>query len=342
MGVRGLQKARVIERDYSFLLNRPEHSFDEKAIDRELLTKRVLITGAGGSIGSALAMRISKSNAHELFVVGRSELPIFNLLADLRHPKCNVSVIPFIGDAGSPTLAKKIHEWRPDIVIHAAAHKHVGLMESQPDEAFRNNTEATVNLARACEAAGVGRFIFISTDKAVNPSSNMGASKRIAEEMLTFNPLNLNVTICRFGNVLGSSGSLVEILEKDRAAGRPFRLTAPTMTRYFITACEAVGLVLTSGLLFGNGLFTLEMGSPVALTAIAHLIGGPGWKTEWLGAGVGEKTEEELIRHGESRTITPHPGIFRLESLYNRRDAERVFCKVKQNPEALKTEAFYL
>lgn len=331
----------MIERDYSFLLNRPEHEFDERAIDRALLAKRILITGAGGSIGSALAMRISKSNAHELFIVGRSELPVFNLLADLRHPGCNVSVIPFIGGAGSDQLAKKIEEWRPDIVIHAAAHKHVGLMEAQPEEAFRNNTEATQSLALACDMAGVERFIFISTDKAVNPSSNMGASKRLAEAWLLSRKLRMGVTVCRFGNVLGSSGSLVEILEKDRAAGRPFLMTSEAMTRYFITAREAVGLVLTSGLVFGDGMFTLDMGSPIPIADIATKLSVPGQKIEWLGAGRGEKMGEEIIGGREVRSETEHPGIFWLTPTLDARTADETIAGVRINPELLKSAASF-
>lgn len=298
----------MIHKDYSFLLERPEWNFDEAGIDAALANKRVLITGAGGSIGSALANRVANSPAQSLAVIGHSELPIFNLCAKLADSK--VPVHSGIFDVGSDLFSNFIPFWRPDIVLHAAAHKHVGLMQAQPEAAFKNNTEATILLAKSA-VRSKARFIFISTDKAVNPTSIMGSSKRLAEAwLLTHVP---DARICRFGNVLGSSGSLVEILERRIAAGESIKLTSPEMKRYFITAHEAVGLVLTSGLLLGAGLYSLEMCEQVPIVNIAKKL-GPNSVIEWTNPGSGEKFDEEVIGHGEEKVLTFHPGIFQVES----------------------------
>jgi FlaA1/EpsC-like NDP-sugar epimerase len=298
----------MIERDYSFLLSRPEWTFDIPQINGALAGKRVVVTGAGGSIGSALCRRIASSTAASLLAVGHGELSIFNLLQDLGRTA--VPVLPRILDVGSGDMESHLEVFRPDIIIHTAAYKHVGLMEKQPETALRNNTVNTLRLALVAARAGAKRFIFISTDKAVAPTTVMGASKRLAEVGLLADP-PLPTTVCRFGNVLGSSGSLVEILEKRKKEGRPFKLTHRGMRRFWITANEAVGLVLTSGLLFGDGMFTMEMGESLPIEETARRLDRDA-VIEWGTALPSEKENEDLVGPGEIRTPTTHPGIFQL------------------------------
>lgn len=323
----------MIEKNYAGLLSRPEWSFDDAAIDAALSGKRVLITGAGGSIGSALALRVSKSPAAFLGVVGHSEISIHNLLPHLSGS--SVPVGHAIMDVGSASMSVPLSDWKPDIIFHAAAHKHVSLMEKQPAEAFKNNVEATIHLSLLARSYNVGKFVFISTDKAVSPTSVMGASKKLAEAWL-MTDIPRDHTVCRFGNVLGSSGSLVEILERRVAEGKNFQLTAPGMKRFCITAKEAVGLVLTSGLLFPPGLYTLEMGAPVRIEDIAARI-SPSTPIEFTNPGPGEKFDEDLIAPGEERSRTDHPGIYAISNpdLFGAR-VRWLINSVRENPEKLK------
>lgn len=299
-------------KDYAFLLNRPEHTFHEAKIDYALAGKRVLVTGAGGSIGSALVRRLVKSPVRFIGLVGHSEAPIFNLLQAVPQPASLMqSVVADVGHA--PSMRDVMKMWEPDIIFHAAAHKHVALMERQPFDAFKNNTVATLQLAKiALESRSVRKFVFISTDKAVRPTSVMGASKRLAEVGLqqNFAPF---ATICRFGNVLGSAGSLVEIIEKRMAAGESVFITDPRMKRYFITAKEAVGLVLTAGMLEDGGCFSLDMGSPINVMDIVRKMGNPKFETGL--PGTGEKFDEELLCENEWFLATGTSGVLKVANL---------------------------
>lgn len=324
----------MIMKDYSFLLERPEWQFDEAAIDAALAGKRVMITGAGGSIGTALARRISNSGAQSIACIGHSELPIFNLRAALAASKVPIHYGVF--DVGSELFSNFVPFWRPDYILHAAAHKHVGLMESQPEQALKNNTEATILLAKSAVKVQA-RFIFISTDKAVNPTSIMGASKRLAEAWLQTNMPEAR--ICRFGNVLGSSGSLVEILEQRVAEGKSITLTSPDMVRYFITAKEAVGLVLTSGLLCEPGIYSLEMGEQVPIVNVAAKLSPPGAVIEFTNPGSGEKFFEEVIGRGEEKQLSPHRGIFKVSLALSRHRVDWCLAQARSNPSDLKTIA---
>jgi len=300
----------MIDRDYSSLLNRPEHLFDASRIDFGLLAKRILVTGAGGSIGSALVRRIVQANPEKVWLVGHGEDSIFQLLQKLEEENCPASVVPVISDAYSFEIAKTIREEGLDCVFHAAAHKHVGLLEQNPRAAIANNTQATIGLSRLCARAGV-RFVFISTDKAVNPTTVMGASKRLAEAKVSCQEGD-NV-ICRFGNVLGSAGSLVEIVERRFAAGRPVKITHPDMRRFFITAKEAVGLVLTAGLRGNPGTYSLEMGEPVYIKQlVSKLVEDAKLVVE--GSPIyGEKLVEEIYSKEENVfDVGFHPGIRRI------------------------------
>lgn len=314
-------------KDYSFLLNRPEHVFDECGINEALRDKQVLITGGGGSIGSAIARRINASPAKFIGLVGHSEAPIFNLRQSLWFDSRLDSAIVDIGDALA--MRELINRWAPDIIIHAAAHKHVALMERQPLAAFKNNTVATLQLAQiALESPSVRRFVFISTDKAVRPTAVMGASKRLAEVGLQqhFAPF---ATICRFGNVLGSAGSLVEIIEKRMAAGEPIFITDPRMKRYFITAKEAVGLVLTAGLLEDGGCYTLDMGAPVNIMDLVRKMGNPKFETGL--PGTGEKFDEELLCENEWFLATGSSGVLRVVTS-KESDADAAIARVLADP----------
>jgi len=258
----------MIDKDYSHLLCRPEHTFDEKGIDRELLTKNILVTGAGGSIGSALSRRINKAHPNNLYLLGHGEDSIFQLLQRFRDEPGNGSVHPMISDVQSGEVATLLRDGSIDFVFHTAAHKHVGLMESNPRAAFANNTQTTIWLARQCEKHSVP-LIYVSTDKAVKPTTVMGASKKLAEAWIDAN-CKLTRTI-RLGNVLGSAGSLVEIVERKAADGAKFTLNHPDMARFFVTAKEAVGLALST-LTLRPGKYCLDMGKPLRIDELVRKI----------------------------------------------------------------------
>jgi FlaA1/EpsC-like NDP-sugar epimerase len=300
----------MIDTDYSHLLNRNEYRFEESNINDALLTKRILVTGAGGSIGSALVRRIAKAYADKIWLVGHGEDSIFQLQQRLEEEECNASIIPVIADVYSTEVARIIEKENLDYVFHAAAHKHVGLMQANPRAAIANNTQATIWLARKCSEA-ITRFVFISTDKAVNPATVMGASKRLAEAWVSAN--SEDAVICRFGNVLGSSGSLVEIVERRAASGLPIHITHPDMRRYFITAKEAVGLVLTAGLFCKSGTYSLEMGEAILIENLVRKL-SPDSKVffdkQQLSA---EKLAEEIHSADELvMDVDIHPGIRRI------------------------------
>lgn len=270
-----------------------------------------MITGAGGSIGSAVARRVCNAEVESVQLVDNSEFALFSLLSERSlTAKHRAHVV----DIGSNQMAGLIDSLCPDIIIHTAAFKHVGLMEGSPMSAYYNNTLATVRLARQARHKGVGQFLFVSTDKAVKATNYMGASKRLAEAWLLTHLRDI-VKVCRFGNVLGSSGSLVEIVFNRLHAGLPITITDPSMERYFITPQEAVGLLLTSLTMDGSGPFTIEMGSPVKVMELVKRVADVlvlplEFELSWIGAG--EKITEELINTGEERKSTEHPGIFSL------------------------------
>lgn len=262
----------MINKDYSHLLCRPERTFDESAIDKELSGKRILITGAGGSIGSALSQRILAANPAKVYLLGHGEDSIFQLVRWLRNGfNESLPIHEMICDVYSTEvdalLRTGLH--KIDYVFHTAAHKHVGLMETNPRAAIMNNTQATIWLGRKCKEVGT-RLVNVSTDKAVKPTTVMGASKKLAEAWLDANCQDHRVTI-RLGNVLGSAGSLVEIVEKLNQTGGKFLLNHRDMARYFITAKEAAGLILAGGTNF-PGKYTLDMGKPLLISALVKQV----------------------------------------------------------------------
>lgn len=258
--------------------------------------KRVVVTGAGGSIGSAIVKRLL-GTVEFIGLVGHSEAPIFRLQQDIADNLGETQVDTRIVSVGNHP-EQWIDTWEPDLIIHAAAHKHVGLMASQPEAALSNNTMNTITLANAAYAMGVPKFVFISTDKAADPTTVMGASKRLAEAyLLSRAPY---ASVCRFGNVIGSSGSVVEIFYERLSKGQPVNLTSPGMKRYFITPDEAVSLTLASVL--EPGLYSLDMGPQVLISDIIDRLGkqlGVIPQVNITNPVAGEKEDEQLFNEGE-------------------------------------------
>ena len=308
------------------LLGRKRVNLDSAHIRSMLSGKRVMITGAGGSIGRELVAQILTFTPHSLLCVDRSEIAIFNLQQEILQT-CDAKKIVqtrvldiYQNDELKPAFTR----FKPEIIFHAAAHKHVSLMESQPAEALRNNFFSTVQLMRLASSFEAERFILISTDKAINPSSVMGASKRLAElALLEQQQTSNNQTrfmAVRFGNVLGSSGSVIEIFKKQIARGGPLTVTDPEVTRFFMTVQEAVGLVLQSATQGQGGeIFVLDMGDPVKITDVARqMIALSGYKEhddmeiQFVGLSPGEKLHEEVQHLSETLQPTNHPQVMRF------------------------------
>ena len=323
-----VQVSQLRQVEVEDLLGRPPVELATDAI-RELLAGRtVMVTGAGGSIGSELCRQIVGFEPACLLLVERSEVSMFAIEQELFQRGISREIIrPLVVDILDKERLEQVFEtYRPHVVFHAAAHKHVPMMESQPAEAIRNNALGTVLLAEAAVAYGVDRFVQISTDKAINPTSVMGASKRLAEIFLqsfhASNPGQTRFMAVRFGNVLGSSGSVIPIFKRQIAAGGPVTVTDPEMTRYFMTIPEAVGLVLQSAMQGAGGeIFVLDMGKPVKIVDLARnlielsgLVPDKDISIEFMGLRPGEKLFEELNLDRETHSPTGHPKIMRLEA----------------------------
>jgi FlaA1/EpsC-like NDP-sugar epimerase len=318
--------------DAARLIGRHPHKLDESSI-RETLTGRVvMITGSGGSIGSELARIVGRFEPERLILVERSENALFEIDREIRRMYPQVDCRAVLHDVtNAPRTMGMVASHRPQILFHAAAHKHVPMMEDHPAEAIENNFYGTRSIADAAHAHRVERFVMISTDKAVNPSSVMGASKRLAELYIQY--LNTRsdtmFAMVRFGNVLGSACSVVPIWRQQIAAGRPVTVTDPQMTRYFMTIPEAAGLVIQSAACVhrsgspderlstgGATVFLLDMGDPIRIVDLAfRFIRASGLEPqidvpiEFTGARPGEKLFEELAYDGEDMLPTPHESI---------------------------------
>ena len=307
------------------LLGRSPVNLDGEGIARLLRDRVVLVTGAGGSIGSELCRQILAHGPRRLLLIDQTEIALFEIEHELMATPQRDLLLPLIADISDEDATRAILlRHRPEIIFHAAAHKHVPMMERQPGEALKNNTLATAMLARLAAEFCVERFVFISTDKAINPTSVMGCSKRLAEMALQAQqqaPANRTTFLAvRFGNVLGSSGSVIPIFRRQIAAGGPVTVTHPEMTRYFMTIPEAVGLVLqTVTLGTGGEIFILDMHEPVKILDMARqMIELSGYQPDVdieikiTGLRPGEKLFEELRHTGETHEPTEHPRIFRL------------------------------
>lgn len=329
-----LKVSQMRDVDINDLLGREVVQLDVHSIEAFLRDKVILVTGAGGSIGSEMCRQVCTFGPKLLLLVEQSENPLFFVERELRNTFPEVNYEAIVCDIVDKQRVDKIYEqYHPQVVIHAAAHKHVPLMESNPGEAIKNNVVGTRNMADAAEAFGTEHFVMISTDKAVNPTSIMGSSKRIAEMYIQDlnNTSNTHFVTVRFGNVLGSNGSVIPIFKKQIAEGGPVTVTHPDMTRYFMTIPEASQLVLQAAAMGKGGeIFLLDMGEPVKIIDLAReLITLSGFRVDedieirFSGLRPGEKLFEELSIEGEDMIATKHPKIAIWKTISKDRQALR-------------------
>lgn len=317
--------SRVRPVEVQDLLGRPQVSLDTAGIRRLIEGRCILVTGAGGSIGSELCRQIAAHSPKRLLMVEQAESNLFIIEQELQEGGNAVAAVPLVADILDGERMEYIFgRYKPDAVFHAAAHKHVYMMERQPAEAIANNAFGTRLLARLSAAHGVREFVLISTDKAINPTSVMGATKRLAElqalAVASAESTATKVMAVRFGNVLGSSGSVIPIFKRQIANGGPVTVTHPEVVRYFMTIPEAVGLVLQTAVLGQGGeIFVLDMGQPIKILDLARqMIELSGFIPErdieikFTGLKPGEKLFEELQHHSEELLKTAHPRIMRF------------------------------
>ncbi|MEK5079761.1 nucleoside-diphosphate sugar epimerase/dehydratase [Solibacillus sp. FSL W7-1436] len=303
------------------LLGREEVKLDMLALSNNLTNKKILITGAGGSIGSEICRQTAQFHPQQIILLGHGENSIYKIHLELSEKAeyKDIEFVPVIADVQDrERIFQVVQQYKPDVIYHAAAHKHVPMMESNPKEAVKNNVFGTKNIAEAAHAFGVPNFVMISTDKAVNPPNVMGATKRIAEiiiqNLATYS--DTNFAAVRFGNVLGSRGSVIPRFKAQIAAGGPVTVTHPDMTRYFMTIPEASRLVLQAGALARGGeVFVLDMGEPMKIVDLAkNIIRLSGFsdeeiEIEFSGIRPGEKMYEELLNAEEIQEEHIYPKI---------------------------------
>jgi FlaA1/EpsC-like NDP-sugar epimerase len=310
---------------YRDLLGREMVQLDEVRIGDYLADKSVLITGAGGSIGSELCRQICRFRPKSVALYERAESPLYELDIELKRNFPDIEIVPLLADVRDRRQLEKAFEAsRPHSVFHAAAYKHVPILELQPWKAIKNNVQGTRNVVEYAHEFGVERFVYVSTDKAVRPVNIMGTSKRVAEMLVQGqNGCGLSDTrymIVRFGNVAGSVGSVVPLFKKQIEKGGPVTVTHPEITRYFMTIPEACQLILQAGAMGEGGeIFILDMGTPIKIDDMARdLISLSGFepdvdiKIEYIGLRPGEKLYEELITEGEGIVPTSHEKIMVL------------------------------
>lgn len=307
--------------DLEDILRREPVKLDLGQIAGYLTGKRVLVTGAGGSIGSELCRQIAKMSPSHVTLLGKGENSIYEIHQELTAKFPHLAIEPVIADVqDKPRIFNIFSRVQPQVVFHAAAHKHVPLMEAQPAEAVQNNIFGTQTVAEAADRANVEKFVLISTDKAVNPTSVMGATKRVAEMIIqNMNRISdTNFVAVRFGNVLGSRGSVIPLFKKQILKGGPITITHPDMKRYFMTIPEASQLVLQAGALAQGGeVFVLDMGEPIKIvdmaTDLIELSGlepGRDIEIQFTGLRPGEKLFEELLTAEEGTSSTKHEKIY--------------------------------
>ena len=303
------------------LLGRAPISLDWNSIREGLAGKRVMITGGGGSIGSELCRQIARLNPVELVVVDNSEYSLYRIDLELRSEYQDLVFCSILGDiCDSATVEKVVGEYKPDMIFHAAAYKHLPMLQTQVREAVRNNVVGTMRLSEAADRHGVETFVLISTDKAVNPANIMGATKRVAEMYCqnTNARSNTRYITVRFGNVLNSNGSVVPLFQEQIERGGPVTVTHPEISRYFMTITEASQLIMQAALLGSGGeIYVLDMGEPVKITYLAEqlirLAGmepGRDIQIVYTGLRPGEKLYEELFHELEPYEQTSHEKIF--------------------------------
>ena len=307
------------------LLGRETAEFDEGEIESFLSGRTVLVTGAGGSIGGEICRQVARFDLKRLVLLGRGENQIYEIEREMRDAHPARDVVPAIIDVRDADALKRVFEQhRPEIVYHAAAHKHVHYMEAFPSEAVKNNVVGTVNVIDAARAAGVARVVMLSTDKAAEPRGVMGATKRIAEYLMAARngaggPRLITV---RFGNVLASRGSVVPLFVAQIRAGGPVTVSDEGATRFFMSIKEACMLVVQASLMGEGGeIFILQMGEPIRIAELARdlialhgLRAGTDIKIEFTGLRPGEKLHESLVARGEEVRPSRHPHILRATS----------------------------
>ena len=301
--------SRMRDVEIDDLLGREPVSINQDEIFSMISGKTILVTGGGGSIGSELCRQIASHAPKKLIVFDIYENSVYDLQQELKQNQANLNADYLIGSVRNEHRLDKVFEtYRPDIVFHAAAHKHVPLMEMSPNEAIKNNVFGTYNVARMADKHGVGTFVLISTDKAVNPTNIMGASKRLCEMIIQMmaRRSETKFVAVRFGNVLGSNGSVVHLFKQQLLNGGPLTVTHPDIIRYFMTIPEAVQLVLQAGAYASGGeIFVLDMGEPVKIMDLAkNMIKLSGFKEEDIkieitGLRPGEKLYEEMLMDEE-------------------------------------------
>ncbi len=305
------------------VLGRQQVEVDLGLVASYVRDKTVLVTGAGGSIGSELCRQLARLGAARLVLVDKAESALFEIERELVDERDFTAAIPVLADTGDKAKMRQVFErYRPQVLFHAAAYKHVGMLEANPLQAVSNNVLATRTLAEVAVEFGVERFVLISTDKAANPKNVMGQSKAVCEwivESFALHPeVETRFVAVRFGNVLGSSGSVIPIFRKQIERGGPVRVTDPEMTRFFMTIPEASSLVVQAGAMGGRGqVYVLDMGEPVKILDLArqmiHLSGKDESQVPivFTGARAGEKVHEVLWNEGEAVGPTSHPKIMR-------------------------------
>ncbi|MHC1740782.1 MAG: polysaccharide biosynthesis protein [Anaerolineaceae bacterium] len=323
--------SRLREVDIADLLRRPPSYIKGELVGSVISGKLVLVTGAGGSIGRELCRQIARWSPTGLILLGHGENSIFEALLEIQELFPSLPIFPVIADIRDyPRIEGIFKKYHPEVVFHAAAHKHVPMMEMNIDEAINNNVMGTRNIVKACEKVKVARLVMISTDKAIRPANIMGASKRFAEMVVLDAAHHTGSAYCvvRFGNVLGSRGSVVPLFKRQIARGGPVTITHPDMQRYFMTIPEAVYLVLqAAGMSKGGETFVLNMGQQVRIQDLAEdliRLSGlePGKDIEIVYTGIrpGEKISEDLWEEGNQFTPTEHPDIFQFDDPTNLRE----------------------
>ncbi|HEU4928979.1 MAG TPA: SDR family NAD(P)-dependent oxidoreductase, partial [Candidatus Krumholzibacteria bacterium] len=302
------------------LLGRETVEFDEAEIARFLDGRTVLVTGAGGSIGGEICRQVGRFDVKQLVLLGRGENQIYEIERELRTLYPARDIVPIIVDVrDAAALSRAFEEYRPDIVYHAAAHKHVHYMEAFPAEAVKNNIVGTRNVIEAARAAGVARVVMLSTDKAARPGGVMGATKRFCESLMASrnDPAGTKLVSVRFGNVLASRGSVVPLFIAQIRAGGPVTVSHEDATRYFMSLKEACMLVIQASLMGEGGeIFILQMGEPIRiaelardLIALSGLKAGSDVRIEFTGLRPGEKLHESLVADGEEAVPSRHEHI---------------------------------
>ena len=309
------------------ILGRPPTKLNSEVLNKFINDKCILITGAGGSVGSDLARQTSKYNPKKLIILDQIENPLLFLESEIKSEYPKINLITLISDVtDNISIGKILSAHKPNVILHAAAHKHVPFMETNPTKAIKNNVGGTLTIALSAIKNNVGKFVFVSTDKAANPSSVMGSTKRIGELLL--NQLNqtytqTNFVSVRFGNVFGSNASVVPIFKKQIESGGPVTVTHPQVTRYFMSIQEATGLILQAGAIANGGeIFVLDMGTPIKIIDLAKtLISIYGLEDQidikFTGLRRGEKLHEILNTEFEVLEKTRHSRILTIKSNQN-------------------------